>query len=213
MIRVAKSEQVPESLNRTSAYDGEDVLRQLVLDQHSKCYVCERVRYTDFEVDHFVSKAGHPEMRQEWKNLLLACRYCNGRKSDRYDGMLNPLDVNIEEEIVQDIDFENGVARFSAVHGSEQAGMTAEFLGVLFNGRGRIRTIKEKQFFDYFVSVMNRFQGLVCDYLFNPGAENEANVRNELAVDKEFLGFKYWIVKGNGELERVFGKDVVWNKS
>ena len=60
---------------------------------------------------------------------------------------------------------------------------------------------------------MNRFQGLVCDYLFNPGAENEANVRNELAIDKEFLGFKYWIVKGKGELERVFGKDVVWNKS
>ena len=88
MIRVAKSEQVPESLSRTSAYDGEDVLRQLVMDQHSKCYVCERVRYTDFEVEHFVSKAGHPEMRQEWKNLLLACRYCNGRKSDRYDGML-----------------------------------------------------------------------------------------------------------------------------
>ena len=37
-------------------------------------------------------------------------------------------------------------------------------------------------------------------------------MRNELAVDKEFLGFKYWIVKENGELERVFGKDVVWNK-
>ena len=52
----------------------------------------------------------------------------------------------------------------------------------------------------------------MCDYLFNPGAENEANVRNELAVDKEFLGFKYWIVKENGELERVFAKDVVWNK-
>lgn len=168
--------------------------------------------YADFEVEHFVSRSGYPEQRQQWRNLLLACRYCNGRKSYKYDGLLNPLDVNIEEEIVQDIDFENGVARFSAVHGSEQTGMTAEFLGVLFNGRRRIRTIKEKQFFDYFVSVMNRFQGLVCDYLFNPGDENEENVRNELAVDKEFLGFKYWIVKGNEELERVFGKDVVWNK-
>lgn len=212
MIRVAKSEQVPESLSRTSAYDGEDVLRQLVLDQHSKCYVCERVRYTDFEVEHFVSKAGHPELRQEWRNLLLSCRYCNGKKSNRFDGMLNPLDVNIEDVVVQEVDYALGIARFSLTEMSDEGGRTVEFLELLFNGKGRMRTIKEKQFFDYFVSVMNRFQGLVCDYLFNPGAENEENVRNELAVDKEFLGFKYWIVKGNEELERVFGKDVVWNK-
>lgn len=45
------------------------------------------------------------------------------------------------------------------MRGSEQTGMTAELLGVLFNGRGKIRTIKKKQFFDYFVSMMNRFQG------------------------------------------------------
>ena len=72
--------------------------------------------------------------------------------------------------------------------------------------------IKEKQFFEYFLSVMNRFQGLACDYLFNPGAETEDNVRNELSIDKEFLGFKYWIVKRNEMLFSVFGKDLVWNK-
>ena len=141
MIRVAKSEKVSESLSRTSAYDGEDVRMRLLRDQHSKCYACERTEVTDFEVEHFMSKSEHPELRQDWRNLLLSCRYCNGKKSNRFDGMLNPLDVNVEEEIVQDIDFENGVARFSAVHGSEQAGMTAEFLGVLFNGRGKIRRI------------------------------------------------------------------------
>lgn len=212
MIRVAKSEQVPESLSRTSAYDGEDVLRQLVLDLHGKCYVCERTVVTDFEVEHFMSKSEHPELRQEWRNLLLSCRYCNGKKSDRFDGMLNPLDVNVEDVVMQEVDYARGVARFSLTEVSDEGGRTVEFLELLFNGKGRMRTIKEKQFFDYFVSVMNRFQGLVCDYLFNPGPENEENVRNELALDKEFLGFKYWIVKGNGELERVFGKDVVWNK-
>ena len=72
--------------------------------------------------------------------------------------------------------------------------------------------IKEKHFFEYFLSVMNRFQGLACDYLFNPGAETEDNVRNELSIDKEFLGFKYWIVKRNEMLFSVFGKDLVWNK-
>lgn len=212
MIRIAKSEQVPESLNRTSAYNGEDVRMRLLWDQHSKCYACERTVVTDFEVEHFMSKSEHPDLRQEWRNLLLSCRYCNGKKSDRFDGMLNPLDVNVEDVVVQEVDYARGVARFSLTEVSDEGGRTIEFLDLLFNGRGRMRTIKEKQFFDYFVSVMNRFQGLVCDYLFNPRAENEENVRNELAVDKEFLGFKYWIVKGNRELERVFGEDVVWNK-
>lgn len=35
-----------------------------------------------------------------------------GRSGSGKTVLLNPLDVNVEEEIVQDIDFENGVARF-----------------------------------------------------------------------------------------------------
>lgn len=212
MIRIAKSDCIPASLSETSAYDGEDVLKQLIEDQHGKCYMCERVRYTDFEVEHFESKSQNPELRQEWRNLFLACRYCNGKKSNRYDAMLNPLEVNIEDEIRHDVDYGNGVARFSPISDSEQEVATAEFLEKLFNGSGKIRTIKETQFFDYFISVMNRFQELICDYLFDPVSKNEENVRNELAIDKEFLGFKYWIVKGNDVLSRVFGKDIIWSK-
>lgn len=212
MIRVAKSETVPESLLRTKAYDGEDVRQQLLTDQHRKCYMCERIRWTDFEEDHLANKSHYHEQRQKWRNLLLSCRYCNGKKSDKFDNMLNPLEVNIEEEIMQDIDFENGVANFSSVHGSEQSMMTIELLESLFNGKGKIRTIKEQLFFEYFLSVMNRFQGLVCDYLFNPRTETEVNLRNELSIDREFLGFKYWIVRKNDVLNMKFSKDMIWNK-
>lgn len=37
MIKVYKSSQVPSSLTTTSAYDGEDVKQQLLVDQHNKC--------------------------------------------------------------------------------------------------------------------------------------------------------------------------------
>lgn len=212
MIRIAKSDSVPASLSRTSAYDGEDVLKQLIDDQHGKCYICERIRYTDFEVEHFESKSNNPKSRQEWRNLFLACRYCNGKKSARFDNMLNPVEVNIEDEIKQDIDFINGVAMFLPINDTKQSNKTVSLLKSAFNGKKRIRTIKEKQFFDYFISVMNRFQDLVLNYLFNPAIENEENVRNELTIDKEFLGFKYWIVKENDMLAKVFKDDIIWNK-
>lgn len=52
MIRVKKSHNAPSSLNTTSRYDGEDVKQQLLADQNDKCYLCERKRDTDFEIEH-----------------------------------------------------------------------------------------------------------------------------------------------------------------
>ena len=42
--------------------------------------------------------------------------------------------------------------------------------------------------------------------------EKEALVREELQIDKECLGFKYWIIKSNPALERTFAADIIWNK-
>ncbi len=80
MIRVHKSENVPESLSRTKAYDGEDVKIQLYADQLDKCYICERVRDTDTHIEHCVSRNGNAGLAQEWDNLFLSCSYCNLKK-------------------------------------------------------------------------------------------------------------------------------------
>ena len=56
MIREKKSEEVSLSLSATARYDGEDVKRQLLEDQHEKCYICERKLGTDFQIDHFKSQ-------------------------------------------------------------------------------------------------------------------------------------------------------------
>lgn len=56
MIRVQKCEQAPKSLKSTRAYDGEDVKQQLLTDQHAKCYLCERILSTDFQIEHLRSQ-------------------------------------------------------------------------------------------------------------------------------------------------------------
>jgi len=213
MIKVSKSKDASQSLLIANTYDGEDVKRQLIEDQNSKCYLCERHLITDFEIEHFKSKDNYPELIKDWNNLLLTCRYCNSKKSNNFDNLLNPLTVNIEDEIKQEVDFINQKAIFTLVHSeTDLSKKLIELLQRLFNGSTRIRKIKEEQFFEYFISVINRFQKTVNNYLLDATEQTENEVRAELGIDKEFLGFKYWIIKNNPILNSVFSKDTVWNK-
>ena len=96
MIRISKSQIVPESLTETQTYDGEDVQERLLHDQHRKCYLCERTRTTDFEIEHHKSKKNFPESQHDWENLLLVCGYCNKRKASLFDNIVNPTVCNVE---------------------------------------------------------------------------------------------------------------------
>lgn len=212
MIRISKSQIVPESLTETQTYDGEDVQERLLHDQYRKCYLCERTRTTDFEIEHHKSKKNFPESQQDWENLFLVCGYCNKRKASLFDNIVNPTVCNVEEEITQRIDFNRKMALFSAIVTEESHQKTAELLNRLFNGKKGLRKIKEELFFEYTLSVINRFQKILNNYLMNPTTDNEQKVKDELQIDKEFLGFKYWIIRDNKFLYQIFHKDIIWNK-
>ena len=77
MIKVKKSDEAPKSLSTTKAYDGEDVKEQLFKDQNEKCYLCERILTTDFEIEHLHSQHNFPDEVQDWNNLFLSCNYCH----------------------------------------------------------------------------------------------------------------------------------------
>lgn len=167
MIRVGKCKVPPQSLLTTKGYDGEDVKRQLVADQHGKCYI--------------------------------------------YD-LLNPLAVDIEDEIKQELNFRDNKACFTPIHRTPEHEATIKLLDRVFNGNGKVRKTKEERFFEYTLSVMNRFQSLVNAFLAERTETSEKAVRDELKIDREYLGFKYWIVKSNPVLTEIFAEDVVWNK-
>ena len=120
MIREKKSEEVPLSLSATARYDGEDVKRQLLEDQHEKCYICERKLGTDFQIDHFKSQENYSNLRQDWRNLFLDRGYCNGKTTDRVDNNISPLDVIVADVIKQRIDFNHNKAYFRAELDDEQ---------------------------------------------------------------------------------------------
>ena len=213
MIRVYKHPDAPSSLTTTKNYDGEDVKKQLLADQHDKCYLCERNRDTDFEIEHHKSEHNYPDLVQDWDNLYMGCGYCNRKKSDSFDNTLVPNGCNIEDDIEQSIDFANKKAVFSSKVDDGQHNETIELLYRIYNGTKRVRTFKEERFFEQVLGIVNRFADLIKNYQENPSRDNKKAVSDELTIDKEMLGFKYWMVKKDNVLSQVFANDIIWNKT
>lgn len=212
MIRVQKCEQAPESLTTTQAYDGEDVKQQLLSDQHDKCYLCERILSTDFQIEHLRSQQHNDTDRQNWNNLFLACSYCNGKKLANFDDIVDPAQTNVELAIKQEIDYTTKKAVFTPLVNSVEIDRTIQLLQKIHNGQSFCRKIKEERFFEDILSSVNDFMHLVKAYLDSPTPESEETVRSSLSVTKPALGFKYWIIKTSPTLDAVFSQDIVWNK-
>lgn len=214
MIREYKYYSAPASLVAKTKYDGQDVLEQLYADYHGKCYLCEMKVRQFYEVEHFKSKEHYPALEYDWTNLLLSDRYCNGKKKDNFDDILNPNQVNIEDVIEQHIDSINRKAVFESSDTSVPTQQTIRLLNRIFNGTysPKLRNKREEEFYKEVERIFNAFNKVVLDYLTNPNPITETAVRDELTIDKELLGFKYWVIKDIPKLLAVFANDIIWNK-
>ena len=211
MIKVEKSATISESLLTTQAYDGQDVQRQLLCDQHRKCYICECAVEANYHIEHLNSQAN----RQDWNNLFLSCGYCNDKKLALYDNILSPATNNIEDIIEQRLDTYSKEAEFRSENNSTEVKQTIKLLENIFNGKEHdpnFRSPHEEVFYDRVEMSINDFMRKVIDYRMNSSQTNEDIVREELAIGKELLGFKYWIIRDEPALNAVFGGDIIWNK-
>lgn len=78
-----------------------------------KCYICERIVTTDYEVEHLASRKNHKSGLNEWENLFIACNYCNDKKKNSFDGIKHPDSYNVEEVIIHSVDLMNEKVNFS----------------------------------------------------------------------------------------------------
>lgn len=214
MIREYKYSSAPASLAAQSKYDGQDVLDQLFADHHDKCYLCEMKVKQFYQVEHLKSQEHFGELKFNWTNLLLSDGYCNGKKKENFDDILNPNQVNIEDVIEQRIDSINRTALFVSSDTSIPTQQTIKLLNRIFNGTysPKLRKKREEEFYKEVEQKFNAFNKIVLDYLTNPNLQTENAVREELAIDKELLGFKYWVIKDTPKLLAVFANDIIWNK-
>ncbi len=208
MIRIKKTTEDPQGLYL--AYNHESVSKQILSDQNNKCYLCERIMVTNYQVDHLIPVSRRPDKEKQWTNLFCACDYCNGRKSDGWYGLADPTSYYVEKVIEQTNNFTDKEVVFNSEDGSEGVTQTVSLLTRLFNGKRGLRNMKDKIFYEYFIRNINVFQVAIDCFLQDKSAENRLIVRQHLDCKEEFLGFKYWIIKSHHELNEEFAQDIIW---
>jgi hypothetical protein len=75
-------------------YNKKEVVVALWKMQNQKCCYCEQKIPEEGHgkaVEHFHPKAVFKDLENEWGNLLLACAYCNGKKSDLFPTEVVPI--------------------------------------------------------------------------------------------------------------------------
>lgn len=214
MIQIYKSSTSPKSLETGHQYDGQDVQRQLFADQRGKCYICEKKVVTDYHIDHLLSQAQHSDKTTDWSNLLLTYSYCNQKKSNAYDQIVNPLSFPVEALIKQGVDYQRNVAIFENPDDKEIEGIdeTIQLLSSVFNGKAPARQVREEKFYEYFLSRITLFQKACNQFLENDSEQHKCIVCELLKADQEFLGFKYWIIQSNQTLQKTFLPFCQWNR-
>lgn len=214
MIRIVKSSLIPPSLlvDNCNHYDGQDVQEALVNDQHQKCYLCEQKTTKSFQIEHHKAKAIYPQLKYIWTNLFLSCPYCNGRKPNDFD-LIDPVHTNIEDIIAHRIDLLTRTAEIVGLRAGVQENFTVSLLDKIFNGKDRLRDIKGEILFKDLEREIVFFLKILLDYETAGTPENKQKVIDSLLITKEFLAFKYWIIKDNPGLYDEFKDHMVWNKT
>jgi uncharacterized protein (TIGR02646 family) len=94
MIQIKRTACPPSLITASTHGDGyrnKQVVRALWTMQQEKCCYCEQLIPSEGHskaVEHFRPQAIFKSSRNDWRNLLLACPQCNGKKSDKFPIML-----------------------------------------------------------------------------------------------------------------------------
>ena len=213
MIRVRKSTVTPPSLLAANCnkHDEQDVQDALMLESDKKCYLCEQYVNKTFQIEHNKAQTVQPHLRYEWSNLFMSCGYCNGRKSGGYD-VLDPATNNIEDLITHHLDLSRKFITFNTDHLNPQTLSTVELLSKLFNGKNNLRDVKCKVLYEDLQREYVSFLQFLLDYKQDDSPLNKQKVIDSLSITKEFLAFKYWLIKGDAVLFGEFGQYMIWNK-
>lgn len=136
-----KEQQILNKPKCNAAYRNADLFQ--IFDEcfFKKCYLTEEAFVTSWEMDveHFVSKAEHPELRYKWTNLYPASHDANMMKprTTPQGGYLDPCDPNddVESSIRYFFEFSTEDVSFEAVDSSNlKAVNTARLLHKVHNG-------------------------------------------------------------------------------
>lgn len=173
MFKVTKSSKPTEWV--TKDYKDPVVVRQLRIDFHGKCYICEQKHFPNLNVEHFIPHNDNEELKLDWNNLYYACSRCNAIKNKYYNDMLNCCDSNhlVEEWIKvyyrmpdEDIQVINSCPIESQYY--EKANTSQELIARCFNNENSgVQEISKEDLREKIIDVHSDFLNLRREFFKN----------------------------------------------
>ena len=194
--------------------DKENIKYKLKNDFLNKCFICESEGNTDFIIEHFIphKQSKYIDLKFEWKNLFLACSYCNGKKSSVYN--------DCEENMILDCtnpnhDVENWInyrksdelkSEFiiSTKKKDKITLKTVEFLNKIYNGNEQTKenteNLNKKVYHElfYFRKAIDKF------FAENNNERYLKRIKRKLSKKSSFTAFKRQIIKDKTEYSEKF---------
>ena len=170
------------------------VFQMLVEDCNEKCYICEDSVHTSPNVEHRVSHRNDPVLKFDWNNLLLACGHCNNTKLDKFDGIIDPTQINPEEFIELSLGYDDEVRPYVVVRkikGNTDVDITINLLLDVYNGsRTPMKKLACISLRRKLMAELLKFKKVLDEFKANPNNATESAVKSELSDKSLFAAFK-----------------------
>ena len=207
MIKIERSYPAPaslasEALKTSGRYTLPDVVSQLRIDFHDKCYICEMKPLADPQVEHRLPHKNNtiPGRMFNWDNLFWACGHCNGIKNQaKYDaGILDCCKTDPEKCI--EMEYQNETVSAKLTDGTNpEAKLTAELLNEVYNQRNTgIRTAACEIRLQMLQKEMGKLYNMLIRYNNEPDSRlNNIYLRELLSRESAFASIKRSYVRNN----------------
>lgn len=195
MVKIYRTPMPPPSLAAEKAkadgsYREPDVIKQLALDFHNKCYLCEIDQLQSVEIEHLRPHGGNKELKFDWNNLFFSCAHCNSVKNqNKYHGkILDCCQVDPESVLTQQ--FTGNHVSVQPIQRSKEAAMTAELLTECFEKTNTgIRVVECQTRVDALNKTMNLLYKALEQYRQKPCGRSLRTLRGMLSRSYRFSGF------------------------
>lgn len=197
MVKIERSPNPPASLaiekvKSNGSCTKKDVVDQLELDFHKKCYLCEQDELQSIEVEHL-----HPhhdgkdnDRKFDWDNLFFSCAHCNSVKNQaKYeDNVIDCCKIDPETLIHQELC--EGNVCVDALVDTIEAKTTASLIEDCFQLKNRAIREKESQVkVRALQATMNDLYKELDKYKSKNSKKSFYAIRGMLSREYKFAGF------------------------
>lgn len=213
LVSKAKDVLEQEKNKNNGDYKKEEVIKALNCVFHQKCYLCESLRPTALQVEHFKPHRQNKDLLFDWNNLCLSCAHCNNTKLAKYDNILDCTQIDVDKlmsfRIIDTVSGSSEVKvevlenpEIEADVEVDVVDMTAELLNNIYAGTTMTKKLEANEIRTKISEEMDRLRSALKELNYAKESGNQDDIKDQICLIEKLLkarqpyaAFKRWYIK------------------